>query len=387
MMPTNLRWDWKRGSDVNFCRLSSVARIAKRGALVLALLLCVAVPSWTASVIREGYSIEEARTHYIGLEDDERELIHKRYEHFSSLTQEERDDLRLRGRNLARISEASKSEPLPPEVATELEKLSPRERRKFQRSLLTEELREKGRKLLRSMPERSQRQLKESKGPRERAAFMRRYKNTNVTRIVDEMIRRTARRLDVSAEETQRIFALPKDERLRAFLELNVGLTEEEMLRNGLPFGITPEQWEVWRELSAEEFYAAVVDHREKKLRKLRKKKRRLEGDEAVKRPEAERLAGLKNLLEAVRKRPRDFVELADLERGRELRLELGKRKRSLCTKAIRNASLVRRDQLTEIEYLSDGAFASLVRTIIDGAGGPDRIDEWSASTVETAGD
>ncbi len=338
-------------------------------------------------MIKEGYSIEEARTHYIGLEDDERELIHKRYEHFSSLTQEERDDLRLRGRNLARISEASESEPLPPELASELEKLSPRERRKFRRSLLTEELREKGRKLLRSMPERSQRELKESKGPRERAAFMRRYKNTNVTRIIDEMIRRTAKRLDVSAEETQRIFALPKDERLRAFLELNVGVTEEEMLRNGLPFGITPEQWEVWRELSAEEFFAAVVDHREKKLRKRRKKQKGAEGAEALEKPEAQRLAGLKDLLEAVRKRPRDFVELADLERGRELRLELGKRKRSLCTQAIRKASLVRRDKLTEIEYLSDGAFASLVRTIIDEAGGPDRIDEWSAPAAETAGD
>lgn len=359
-------------------RLSNGSRALFRGLLVPTLLLCVSLPSWTASLTKEGYSIDQARTYYADLNDEERHQIHERYERFSSLTQEERDDLRLRGRNLARISKESESKPMPLELATELEKLSPRDRRRFQQSLLKEELREKGREFLSNMPEQSRKELKKTKGARERAAFMRRYKHANVMRIIDEMIRRVGKRLDVPVEETQRILSLRKGERLRAFLELNVGLTEEELLRTGLPFGINPEQWEEWRKLSAEDFFAAVVQHRESKRRERRTRQDKRNEDRIYAEPEPARLAALVQLLQAVRKRPRDFVELADLKRGSQLRLELGKRKRALCLEAIESVSLIPHDRLTEVAYLNSGAFFALVRSIIDEAGGSARIEEWS---------
>jgi len=207
---------------------------------------------------------------------------------------------------------------------------------------------------------------------------MRRYKHANVTRIIDEMIRRVGKRLDVPVEEIQRILSLRKGERLRAFLELNVGLTEEELLRTGLPFGITLEQWDEWRMLSAEDFFAAVVRHRETKRRERRAKQASRNESKKYSEPEPAKLAGLVQLLEAVRKRPRDFVELADLQRGSQLRLELGIRKRALCLEAIRLANLLPRDRLTEVQYLGSGAFFGLVRSIIDEAGGSERIVEWA---------
>jgi len=329
-------------------------------------------------VTKEGYSLEQARSFYRELDDDERQLIHQRYERFSALSPEERDDLRLRSRNLERISEASQNQSMPPELATKLKELSPRDRKRFRQSLLSEELREKGRKLLDSMPENSRRELEETTGARERAAFMLRYKQVNIARILQEMIRRAGRRLDVPKEETQRILALTKGDRLRAFLELNVGLTEEELLRIGLPFGITPEQWEKWRKLSAEDFFAEVVQHRERKRWKRRANRRRVQMGGDYPEPDADRLAGLVQLLEAVRKRPRDFVELADLDRGSERRLELGKRKRALCTEAIKTAKLAVPGLIAEIEYMNAGTFFGFVRSIIDDAGGPQLIQEWS---------
>lgn len=347
--------------------------------LVPSLILAVALPSWTAISKEEALSIEEARDRYMSLDDSERALIHERYEHFSALTPEEREDLRTRGRNLARISRETESQPLPPEVSTKLNELPPQERRKFQRSILREELREKGRRFLEAMPENSRKELVDADGARARSAFMRRYKHENINRILNEMISRMARKLEVPQEEVQRILALRKGERLRAFLELNVGLTEEEMIRVGLPFGITPEQWEEWRNLSGEEFFAAVVRHREEKQRQRLARRMRKSAGGQFEKPSPEKLTSLIDLLDAVRKRPRDFVELADFERGRERRLELGKRKRALCEEVLRSGALLSGANFTELGYMSDSAFFGMVRRVIAEAGGAERIEAWIA--------
>ena len=365
--------------SLRFSLASVLSHRAVRLALIPSLILAVSLPSWTAVSKEEALSIEEARLRYMSLDDSERALIHERYEHFSALTPEERDDLRLRGRNLARISKETESQPLPPEVTTKLQELTPRERRQFERSLLREELREKGRRILETMPENSRKELEGADGVRARAAFMRRYKHENINRILNEMISRMGRKLEVPEEEVQRILSMRKGDRLRAFLELKVGLTEEELIRLGLPFGITPEQWEEWRTLSGEEFFAAVVRHREEKQRQRVARRLRNSKDKDFARPTDEKLASLVRLLEAVRKRPRDFVELADFERGRERRLELGKRKRALCEEVLRSGSLLSGANFTELAYMSDSAFFGLVRRVIAEAGGPERIEAWNA--------
>lgn len=353
-------------------RVQTTLNLLARIFLIPCVVVVVALPSWTASA--RDFTMEEARARYLALDEAERLLIHERYAQFSSLDEVEREDLRRRARNLARITAEVESQPLPPAVEQQVQKLSPRKRREFERDLLAADLKERGLELRSKLPETTARELQQESGPRQRAAYMRRFKHQNMNRVVREMVKRQGKRLGMAAADVERVLALPRGERWQAFLDFHSDKSEEEILSAGLPFGIRTEQWRSWQELSDEQFFAQIVKHREA-MSRLNEEN---QGAREFEKPEPKQLTGLVNLLAAARKRMRDFVRVADVSRE-ERRDMLRQRKRDLCFRYINNGELMPYGVIEEMRYMSGDDFSTIVRRILMKYGGPDRILEWAS--------
>ena len=348
-------------------------RAVLRALCTASVVLMVAIPSWTLSARDEAFSVEEARDRYYSLDPEERDRIHASYEQFKALSADEQDDLRDRAKNLARLSRQVESD-LPEEVARELAERTPRERRRHLRQFLRAQAKDHGMRLRERMPETSVRELEEKRGVHERAAYLKRYKRENLNRVIGEMVRNAGRKLDVPADRIEEIANRESmADRMRGLLELNVGLTEEEVLAMGLPFQITPQQWSEWQSMPEEEFFHAVLLHRSR----LTAKRQQAEG-RVIERPSDKEVRALNRLVKTVRKRVTDFIELDDLN-PRRARIRLEKRKRSICFRIIRDAELQSAHLISELEVMNDADFYSRVREILMHHGGPQQITAWAA--------
>jgi hypothetical protein len=187
----------------------------------------------------------EARRRWQELDPAERERLRQRYEEFQKLAPDRRAEIEERLGRLQRLRQEAE-ERVPPELKAKLEKLSPEERREVLRDYFLTEFQNRGERIREKLPE-EWRQRLENAGPEEREELLHQLREQRRQSEAPGAIEHLGRSLQLPREEVERLKGLPPEEQIRAIEDLR----RSELQRGGPPPGLSPEEWQRWRELPA----------------------------------------------------------------------------------------------------------------------------------------
>ena len=339
-----------------------------RSARALTAVALLGVVAAAAGAWIDGAGLEHARQRFASLTSGERATLRERYETFKSLPDAEQDALRRRARNLARLDEEV-MQSLPQDVSEQLASLPPLKQREIRRDMLISEARERGRRVREKLPPEELARLRRAPSASERAGFLQEFKHRNVDRFVSATLERLGPRVGIDEARLAALRALPREERVRELIAWTSELSEEDVVRWGLPFRISREQWAQWRDLSPEAFFTELMRHREALIaerERTRWRELRQVGTSPRSALDPEYIAGLRELLGAARARQhRDQVEFAHLSQP-ERRIRLSQLKRDRCMAVITDRSLLSLGELEELRYLPEGEFFATVRRLVE---------------------
>lgn len=241
--------------------------------ILLVALSAWAMPAPSARVAREstaqatnaeGEALDVARQRWSHLTEAERSTILARYAEFERLGANEKRELVQRARRLRETSQRVQSE-LPPSVRERLRQLQPDKRREAMREIVGGEARARGQEIRAKLPDAWLEQLEKAR-PAERLAILAQFRDRHLKRIADFAIERLGKTLGLADEERRRLQALPIDERAQAVLELRKRAIERDASENGLPPGMTAEDWRELTHLEPQAFFTRVQQYRQRRV-------------------------------------------------------------------------------------------------------------------------
>lgn len=306
-------------------------------------------------------ALDAASERWHALSPEERERLRERYERYRALSAEERAELAARAHHLKETGARLQRE-LPPVQHERLDRLPPERRREVVRELVEGEARDIAQRIRSKLPDEWVAEL-ERAAPEERLRFLVEFKRQQKGRMAHIALQQLGQRLDLSQAEIELYKALPQPEREAKVLELRKRAAGTNVEEFGLPHGITPEQWDAWQDLPPEAFFQRMTDYLRRRRAERSEAERSADGLRPVDRtPRSEE--ALRRLAEAVRLRPDEVIDLADLEpEQRQARIFEATRDRAL--KIIREKRLLPPDRIQELANAPPPAFFAHVRRIL----------------------
>jgi hypothetical protein len=292
-------------------------------------------------------TLDSARARWERLSPEEQAKLQKNYERYRALSEEERRNLAERARVLRDERERLHDE-LPPRARERLQQLDPDTRREVMRDLVEGEVRERGARIREKMPEAWIQRLEQAR-PEDRARFLAEFQRRARERVTLAAIDKIGRKLGLPREETERLKALPGDQRLAEVLELKKRLSERDAREFGLPEGMTQAQWDELQSLPPGQFF-----ERMQRWRRDREMHRNggVEGQ------------ALSELGQAMRPRPDEVLDLAQLSPG-ERRLTMFQLRRERIIAVLRARQLLPEDKIQDLARLPEGAFVRSLRELV----------------------
>jgi Protein of unknown function (DUF3106) len=328
--------------------------------------------------------LRAARERWEELTPRERDRVRAAYESWQKLDAEQRAELERRAQRLQEMRERVQRE-LPADVKRDLSQLDGRKQRQVLRDLTEVEAEEKGRRIRAKMPEDFVRRLREAPADK-RPELLRRFKRTQRGRVARAALETLGRQLELPAAEIQRLQGLPEDQRARAVLELRQELAQRNVQEEGLPHGLSWEQWDRWSRLPPDQFFERLVEYRTRRIGELAHPEDPVQPPQAqgpvatptpapapdggnAAPPAQEPLSRvLRRLAEAVKPDPRDALELIELSRP-ERKAGMARRRRQRCMQLIQSQHLLPAERVRELEDLDDEPFFDVIRRILTHAG------------------
>jgi hypothetical protein len=288
-------------------------------------------------------ALESAKARWERFTPEQKARAKERYERFLALSAGEREQLLESARRLHERTEAVQKE-LEDRGGERFKDLDPEKRRALVREMVAEESRTVGARIRGRLPDGVVARLEKAR-PEDRARYFRNFRIQQRDRVARYAIGSLGKELGLERAEIDRMQALPGPERCAAVLDLRKRLSEKDVRVSGLPPGLTQEEWDRWLELPPEDFFEAIQKYREDRI-----------GDRA-------RRDALRSLAEALRPRPEELLAMADLapaERNAKLEAE----RRARCTQALREGTLLSREEFEALERTSDAEFFRGVRRL-----------------------
>lgn len=219
--------------------------------LRLLLALCMIAPA----AFGQAGDLQAARERWERLSNEERARLSERFEEFRNMPEAERERMRA---HLARIAEARREieASIPPQTRARLDGLDEASRRQVLREYVELAMAERAERLRAKMPPELCKRLEGASLP-EREALLRERRGELHERGAPRVIDYLGRKLDLPAEEIERLKGLPPDERA-ASIE---ALSKRELARRGPPPGVSPEEYQRWLELPPREMFECLHRH------------------------------------------------------------------------------------------------------------------------------
>ena len=229
----------------------------KAKTLLLATLLCLVPISMGAMALAQDSGTEETpkvepkkedlstpEQRWNSKTDEERQVLLERFEQLRKLSPEDREALKRDAHELA-VQRRTLEESLAPERRRDLEKLPPHERQRILREHQIAEHRRVGEELRAELGERP-RELVEEMVRRHQGPPRPFHEMRDEMRIEfgDKVVKRFGELGTLTPEEEQRMLALEGPERLEEALRIKRKRIEEAVLVEGLPEGVTQQQWD-----------------------------------------------------------------------------------------------------------------------------------------------
>lgn len=303
-------------------------------AIAVVLALCTPqAPSQSPSDPAPDAAVERWRA----LSPEERERLLDRYERYRALSAEERVELVERARHLRAASVRVQRE-LSKAQHDRLERLPAEQRREVVRDLVEGEARDIAQRIRGKLPEQWLAEL-EKATPEERARFLVEFKQRQQGRMTKIALQALGEKQGLPQAEIDEYKALSQPERESKVLELR----ERANARGGLPSGLTPNEWDEWKDLPPEDFFRRMTEH----LLKLRAARAPADDLRPIDRtPRSEET--LRRLEDAIRLRPDEVMDLAELAPdARKDRIFQATRKRALAI--IREKRLMSPERIQEL--------------------------------------
>jgi hypothetical protein len=218
------------------------------------------------------------------------------------------------------------------------------------RDLVEGEVRERGARIREKMPEAWIERLERAR-PEDRARFLAEFQHKARERVTLAAIDKIGQKLGLPREETERLKALPSAERMTRLLELKKRMSERDAELYGLPNGMTQAQWDEWQALPPAQFFERMQRYRHE---------RELETHGG----KGPRTGALRELGEAMRPRPDDVIDLAQLAPG-ERRQRIFQMRRDRILEVVREHQLLPPERIEQIRRLPEGAFVRALREYV----------------------
>jgi len=220
--------------------LADRARAALRRRWIPIGLVLAALALATGAVLEvDARLLAENRARWEEKTDLERSLLRQRFEELSGFEPAQRSALIERSRRLRRL-EARLADETPPGLREELERLSPPERRMRWRLHVRDQVRERGRELVRKLPSWLVQRVREAV-PAERSFLIETFLHDLRAREGRRAAKSLARALELPAEEVERFDEMPQPEVLRRLLPLRRAQIERALEVRGVPVGLREE--------------------------------------------------------------------------------------------------------------------------------------------------
>ncbi|MBI5361607.1 MAG: hypothetical protein HZA53_00420 [Planctomycetes bacterium] len=310
-------------------------------------------------------ALENAKKRWESLTVEERASALTRYEEFARLGSAERTELVERARRMRETMQRVQSE-LPLPVRERLRQLEPDKRREAMREIVTDEARARGQEIRAKLPDAWLDRL-ESARPEERPAILAQFRERHLKRIADFAIEHLGASVGLDDAERRRLGALSMPERVQAVLDLRKRALEKDASENGLPPGMTAEDWKELVRLEPEAFFARMQDYRRKRVASEPPDADASNPPTNPVDPSAltpQRREGLQRLLRAVQQQAEDVIELVDLPKE-ERRTRLFELRRARCVEILRAYRLVPPDKLGELETMGEKRLHEVLRHVL----------------------
>lgn len=314
-----------------------------RALVQFAIVLALCAPGARAASQEEALPPAESRTdaateRWRSLSAEEREALRQRYEQYRSLSEDERVELVERARHL-KAAGARLERGLSRAQHARLERMPAEQRREVVRELVEGEARDIAQRIRGLVPESWLAEL-EKAPPDERARFLVEFKRHQQGRMANIALQALGEKQGLSQAQIDDFKALPPAERDAKVLELR----ERAIANGGLPAGLTPKEWDEWRDLPPELFFRRMTEHLLERRAKARAAAEDLRPIDRTPRSEE----ALRRLEDAVRLRPDEVIDLADLPPdARKDRVFQAMRKRAVAI--IREKRLLPPDRIQEL--------------------------------------
>lgn len=379
-----------------------------------------------AGVAADSAALDLARQRWQHLTADERAAILARYSEYDRMGARDKQELVERARRLRETSQRVQSELSAP-IRERLRQLEPEKRREAMREIVGGEARARGQEIRAKLPDAWVERL-ETAPPEQRIAILGQFRERHLKRIADFAIERLGTTLGIDETERRRLQALPIDQRADAVLDLRKRAIERDASENGLPPGMTAEDWRELVRLEPQEFFTRVQQYRQRRVESEDDPSVRADANDARARADAkaasgsqtqgaaneprargdaqprdlessaqgmtprdgavpappegaragaapprapnpermtpERREGLERLLAAVQQHAEDVIELVDLPKD-ERREKLFEIRRARCIEILRAYRLVSPQQMSELESLGEKRFHEVVRKVL----------------------
>lgn len=345
-----------------------------------------------ASVGATTNELDRARGRWEKLTPEERRALLERYRTFRDLGPQEQHALVERARRVRESVQRLTNE-LGPDVREKLRDMDPARRREAVRELVTDEARGKGLELRARLPDAWAERLEQAT-PEERPAILEEFRRRHLNRLANFAIERLGKELGLPREEIDARIKLPFEKRAAIVLEMRKDVQAHDANENGLPPGISAQDWQELQRLPAERFYERMQNYRTQRIADQAAREARgeprdgelrtgeprdgqprfgdpREGDPRLGPPDGRGrhrgpppLESLRQLREALRPDPRDVVSLMDLppeERARRL-FEL---RRDRCLAVVRVLDLAPPQRVDELRDMPEPAFVLAMRRLL----------------------
>jgi hypothetical protein len=194
---------------------------------------------------------DSARERWERMSPQEREQMHARYEKFKHMDDGERRAIVERWQRLQQL-ESGTREVLPEAMRRELDRLAPQEQRKAWRGFIGQAWLERGHAMRQLVPQDWRARLERADPPeleRMLGEFI-----EHVRGRTDDALRHLARDLALDPNEVERLRNLAPEEQRAEMFALRRRQIEQRVAQQGLPAGISQQEFDAWKALDARQF-------------------------------------------------------------------------------------------------------------------------------------
>jgi len=219
--------------------------------MLIGLCLALCAPAWTHP--QTPTRTATARQRWEGFSAQEKRRLEARFDELKRLDPAQRQELERRARLLRSQREEARRR-LPSELQRKLDGLEDEQRRQVTREFVRAELQRRGSRIRDKLPEGWVERL-EAAQPAERPGIMRELREVLRRENDARAVQQLARNLQLAPERVRELQGLAPEQRPAALLALRRKEIEARVEAHGLPPGVSREEWAVWRDLPAAEFF------------------------------------------------------------------------------------------------------------------------------------